>query len=130
MIGLEESGEDIQMAIRERVASLKAIPENEGVLVEAAGQAIALFRRGTEVFAIGDSCPHMGAPLSDGYVDGNSVVCPWHGWVFDLKTGASMFDDEAGVPAYRVVVEGDDVYVELAEAECGAAAKKQGGAAA
>jgi len=117
------------MALRERVASLRTIPENEGYQVEVAGQPIALFRKGREVFAIGDTCPHMGAPLSDGYVDGRSVVCPWHGWVFDLKTGASMFDDEAGFPVYRVVVEGDDVYVEMAEADCGAAEKRGGSAA-
>lgn len=111
------------MTQRHRVASLADIPEDTGRAVELDGTHIALFRRGGEVFALGDACPHMGAPLSDGYVDGRNVVCPWHGWVFDLRSGRTEFDDEAGVPVYRVVVEGDDVFVEIAAAPCVADAR-------
>jgi len=98
---------------RYRVAALSDLNEGEGVPVDVEGTAIALFRRGQEVTAVGDSCPHMGAALSDGYLDDETVVCPWHGWVFELETGRSTFDEESCIPVYRTVVEGDDVFVEL-----------------
>ncbi len=78
--------------------------------------ALAVYRRGEHVFVVDDACPHMGASLSEGYLDGGNVVCPWHGWCFDLKSGLSPFDDEALVMVHRVSVEDGEVYVELAEA--------------
>lgn len=104
--------------MRHRVARLEDIPEDTGLQVRVGDHVIALFRRGGSVFALGDACPHMGSPISDGYVDGASVVCPWHGWVFDLRSGRTEFDDEASVTVYRAAVEGSDVYVEVAAADC------------
>ena len=51
---------------------------------------MALFRRGGEVFAIGNACPHQGGSLCDGMVEGDIVICPLHGWEFDLRSGACM----------------------------------------
>jgi nitrite reductase (NADH) small subunit len=49
---------------------------------------IAVFRTGdNEVFALKDSCPHKGGPLSQGIVHGRSVACPLHNWNIDLATG-------------------------------------------
>jgi nitrite reductase/ring-hydroxylating ferredoxin subunit len=99
------------------VAALNDLVEEEGFAVQVDGCPVAVFRCGSEVHAVGNVCPHMGAPLSDGYVDGRSVVCPWHGWVFDLRTGVSPFDEDAWVPVYRVVVEAGEVYLEVEETE-------------
>jgi nitrite reductase/ring-hydroxylating ferredoxin subunit len=98
---------------KHRVAALADFTEGEGLSVTVEGHPIALFKVGTEVRAVGNECPHMGAELSDGYLDGESIVCPWHGWVFSLKDGCSPFDEEARVPVYTVTVEGADVYVEV-----------------
>ena len=38
-------------------------------------------------FAVPDHCPHDGNLLSDGFIDGNRLVCARHGWEFDLDTG-------------------------------------------
>ena len=103
------------MAVKHRVGPLSEIPENEGVRVEIGNTIVAVFRVGKELFAVGDQCPHMGASLSEGFVDGKTIVCPWHGWMFDLENGASPFDEEARVPVYRVLVEDGDVYVEINE---------------
>ena len=40
-----------------------------------------------EGFALRDACPHRGMPLSEGRFDGHAVECPYHGWVFEGKTG-------------------------------------------
>ena len=100
---------------RHRVASTTEIPEEGGLRVTVKGTDIALFRAGERVYAVGDSCPHMGASLAEGYRDGKRVVCPWHGWAFDLDNGRSPFEPEECVPVFPVTVEGDDVFVEVEE---------------
>jgi nitrite reductase (NADH) small subunit len=99
--------------IKHRVGTLSEIPEDGGVRVTLQGRNIAVFRQGDRVYAVGDSCPHMGASLSEGFIDGNAVVCPWHGWIFSLETGVSPFDDDARVAVFRAVVEGDSVFLEV-----------------
>lgn len=101
------------MQSRHRVASLSDIPEDGGLRVTVEGRNIALFRDGDQVYAVGDSCPHMGASLSEGFIDGKAVVCPWHGWIFSLETGVSPFDDDASVAVFRAVVEGGAVFLEV-----------------
>lgn len=118
------------MAIRHRIGPLSEIPEDEGLRLEVGGHAVAVFREGSKVVAVGDSCPHMGASLSEGYMEAGSVVCPWHGWVFDAETGVSPFDDDACIPVYRVGMDGEDLYVEVdsdAVDECPSRASGEGG---
>jgi len=107
------------MATRHRIGLLAELTENEGKRFEIDGHRIAVFRRGSLVVAVGDSCPHLGASLSDGYLDGGTVICPWHGWVFDLNTGVSLFDEDARIPVFRVSVEGNEVFLEIDSAGAG-----------
>jgi nitrite reductase/ring-hydroxylating ferredoxin subunit len=46
-------------------------------------------------------------------IEGNKVVCPWHGWQFDTTTGEATHNPNARVAVYPVKVEGDDVMVEV-----------------
>jgi len=107
------------MPSKHRIGALAEIVEDEGRRFDIGELRIAIFRKGSRVYAVGDSCPHMGASLSDGYIDGRSVICPWHGWVFDLETGASPFDEEARVPVFRVLVENGDVFLEIEDGALG-----------
>ena len=60
------------------------------------GVEIAVFNLGDRFVAIENQCPHQGGPLCDGIVSGATVVCPLHGWRFDLETGAAV---RASLPA-------------------------------
>jgi len=82
--------------------------------VEIEGKRIALFRVGDRFYAIDDECPHQGASLSEGTVEGEEVECPWHSSRFDLRTGEATGPpaDEA-VSTYTVRVSGEDVEVEI-----------------
>lgn len=51
------------------------------------GVPILLVRRGDTVFAMAETCSHFGAPLSEGKLDGDSIVCPWHASRFALSDG-------------------------------------------
>ncbi len=48
--------------------------------------AVAVLADGTKV-VLADACPHDGGLLSDGFVEGNQIVCARHGWEFDGLTG-------------------------------------------
>ncbi len=55
--------------------------------VEAFGRTVAIFRHQGRFYGIDDTCPHRGGPLGKGDIEDGCVVCPLHGWAFDLQTG-------------------------------------------
>ena len=55
---------------------------------------------------------HRGGPLGEGELDGKIVVCPWHGWRYDVTTGVNELNPSISVQKYQVKVEGDDLLVE------------------
>ena len=90
------------------------LPENNGTYVEIEGHRIALFNLNGEIYAIDNTCTHMGGPLSLGRVKDEEVECPWHGSRFDIKTGeVRMFPAKEHVATYQVRVTSDDVEVEV-----------------
>ena len=94
-----------------KVAEVGEIPEGEGKAVSHGKHRIAVFNVGGEFHAISDACPHAGGPLSDGWIEGTEVTCPWHGWAFDVKY--SEDDRRDGICRYKVRIEGNDISVEI-----------------
>ena len=78
-------------------------------------KVIAVFRSGEEYFAIDDTCPHMGASLSGGYVDNGIVTCPWHYWRFRLSDGAWADNPRVKIGCYPVHIVGDEIHIEVAD---------------
>jgi len=99
--------------MRYRVASLDDIPNGGALAVDVGEKRIALFRHQEEVFALDETCPHRGGPLHDGHVDRGVVLCPWHQWQFDLRTGCSPVNPLSKVRVYPVRVEGTEVFLEM-----------------
>jgi len=99
---------------RVKVLDLAALPPGTAELVAADGQDVALFRRGEEIFAIGNECPHQSGNLCDGFVEGDIVTCPLHGWEFDLRSGACMTIPGESVPRFTVTVEDGAILLEEA----------------
>jgi nitrite reductase/ring-hydroxylating ferredoxin subunit len=75
-----------------------------GAVVCVEGQELAIFRLEDGYCALANSCPHAGASLAEGYVEGAEVACPWHGWRFDLRTGACRTIPQDSTRAYAVRV--------------------------
>lgn len=97
-----------------RVASLDEIPRLGARVVWLAELSIAIFRTSDDrVFALLDSCPHRGGPLSQGIVHGNCVTCPLHDWVIDLSSGEATGPDEGATGTFRVRVENGDVILDV-----------------
>jgi len=88
------------------IGALSDIPAQGARVVKTAAGCVAVFRTAEDqVFAIDDSCPHKGGPLSEGIVHGNAVTCPLHAWVFSLETGMALGADEGAVQSYPARVE-------------------------
>lgn len=97
-----------------RAASLDELEPSRPTLVELAGIRVVVIRVGDAVYACGDVCAHRGGPLSEGKLSGIRLACPWHGWIYDVRTGGCVFPGRgASVPSYRVRVDRNDVWVEV-----------------
>lgn len=89
------------------VAQASEIPSDRGVAFTVGRHVVAVFRQGDEFFAINDFCPHMGASLAPGEVCDGAVMCPWHAWRFDVRTGAWCDNPRVKTDAFDVrVVDG------------------------
>jgi nitrite reductase/ring-hydroxylating ferredoxin subunit len=98
---------------RTKVAEAEDIEPGGGLIVDAGGRTLALFNVGGRLYAIDNSCPHRGGPLGDGQLDGAIVTCPWHGYRYDVRTGAHQRDAALNVLCFPVTVEAGAVYVDM-----------------
>ncbi len=95
-----------------KVCKKADVPEGRGRTVDVKGKPVAIFNVGGNFCAISDTCMHRGGPLGEGELDGNIVVCPWHGWRYDVTTGVNELDPSICVDKYQIKVEGDDLVVQ------------------
>lgn len=97
-----------------RAASLEEVPPGQPRLVELNGARVVLVRVGEQVYACGDACAHKGGPLSEGKLSGTRLACPWHGWIYDVRTGQCAFPGRgARVPSYKVRLDASEIFVEV-----------------
>ena len=101
------------------------LPPGTRRTVEAFGTEVALFNVDGRLFATANACPHHGGPLCHGRItgarmadrpyehrwerDSRVLVCPWHGWEFDLETGQSLFDPAVTVRTFDARLEDGEV---------------------
>jgi nitrite reductase/ring-hydroxylating ferredoxin subunit len=97
-----------------QVAALREVPERSGRRVELQGRTIGLYRVGDRVCALDDVCPHAGYSLSEGELTGTRIVCPAHGWEFDVVTGLAPGEiEEEPLERFAVRIEDGQVFVDL-----------------
>ena len=102
------------------------------VLVEVRGREVVVLKVNGEFYAVANNCLHMGGPVGEGLVMGRvcavldeekrlvreefseeqmQIICPWHGWAFDLDSGAFAGDEARRLRTFPVDVREDGVYV-------------------
>ena len=93
------------------------IKEGQMKLAHVAGRFILLVRQGGQVFGVSNRCPHMGCSLERGILREYLVMCPCHGWKFDVRNG--QYEDNKGTTlmSYRCKIQNGKVYVELTDGE-------------
>jgi nitrite reductase (NADH) small subunit len=96
-----------------RIASKSELPDtNEAREFTVGEKTICIANVDGTCSAMDNVCLHRGGPLGQGVVDGGKVICPWHGWMWDPKTGESHLPG-AKIAVYSMKVEGDDVLVDV-----------------
>lgn len=98
------------------VGKLSDLRDGEMKEVEADGQQILLARVNGSYHAVGAHCTHYGAPLAEGYLSGERIVCPWHHACFSAVTGEleepPAFDS---LPRFKVKIKDCEIFVILPE---------------
>lgn len=89
------------------------IAPGEARLVRVDGVEIALFNVDGAFHATEDTCLHAGGPLHEGALEKTVVTCPWHGWRFDVVTGACDLNPLVRLVRYEVRVREGVVEIRL-----------------
>ena len=78
---------------------------------------IAVFRLDGKIYALSNICPHQHtAMIYDGFIENSCVVCPAHGWMFDLRTGKTPTGGK-GLDVYETKVIAGRVFVKAVKRE-------------
>ena len=97
-----------------KICSLAEAPQpNHVVEVEVGEVAICLANVRGELSALDNWCPHRRGPLGQGWIEGDAVICPWHSWAFNTKTGKADYPEHEKVEVFPLRVEGEDVLIDL-----------------
>lgn len=105
------------------VAVLADVPPGRVTAADVDGHPVALVNDGGEIHAIDHDCSHAGGPLGEGRTAGCLVACPWHGAVFDARTGEpARGPARKSLRTHSVKLDGDTVLVSLDEQRPPAAA--------
>jgi len=89
------------------------VPEGTALKVEASDYELAVFNLGGKFFVIDDSCTHGPGSLSEGEIDGDTVICNFHNGAFNIITG-EVIAAPCMIPirTYRVVIEDGTIYID------------------
>ncbi|MBV9192801.1 MAG: Rieske (2Fe-2S) protein [Solirubrobacterales bacterium] len=124
---------DPGVAQRYRVCAVEEIAENGGVLADLGHREVGVFKHKGRLYAYDNRCIHQGGPVCSGELLGATkleldegkqarreildedemrLVCPWHGWEFDLLSGQAAHDRRYRLRRFNVTVEDGVVYVD------------------
>jgi nitrite reductase (NADH) small subunit len=116
MLKLLDVGVETELKMSEfvRICAKAELPPSGDAREFTSGEkVICIANDRGEIAAMDNACPHRGGPLGQGLVENSKMVCPWHAWAFDLKTGEAAHSPQVRAEMYEVKVDGDDVLVKL-----------------
>src|SRR5690625_740392 len=111
------------------VGTVEEVTENQPKIIEIDGVSIGVIYNNGDYHAIRNVCPHKHGPICEGTVRGTMlpsnpkeyeygmeeqiIVCPWHGWEFDLETGKGLFGNDRKLKKYSLEINDDKIYDEV-----------------
>lgn len=111
------------------VADRTEFAGTDRIVAHVQGREIAVFDIDGEFYALSNHCVHQGGPVCEGMVSGGLTVddemelaysyedrlvsCPWHGWEFNIESGAHLARTKYRLPTYDVVVRDNRVYLDI-----------------
>ena len=101
----------------EKVCKVSELKEGIGKQIFIDDFEIAIFKFNDEIYALSNICPHQKTHLiHEGYIENDKVVCPVHGWMFDLRTG-NIAEGRRGLQTYNVLIHKNEVFVKTYKKE-------------
>lgn len=102
-VGIDQSGHRLRLDDWTPVMPEAELVGNKPKRVDVEGVGVVLCRDGDDTVSVfGGYCPHLAAPMEDGWLDRGRIVCPWHGSQFDIKTGEVVRGPaQAPLPCYQ-----------------------------
>jgi nitrite reductase/ring-hydroxylating ferredoxin subunit/ferredoxin-thioredoxin reductase catalytic subunit len=94
------------------VFRVEDLPDGQVRHVKIGKRDIAVAHAGGGYYALSNVCRHAFGPLGEGFIDGHHVMCPWHGWRYDVRDGTTDHPN-ANVKTYEVTVRGGTVFVRV-----------------
>jgi nitrite reductase/ring-hydroxylating ferredoxin subunit len=107
-----------------RVGAVEDFEPGVGLPFTVDGTHLAVFLNDDGFYAVDNRCPHMGYPMSKGSIRDGILICHWHHWEFDLKSGGCFLSGGDDLKAFPVEVRDGGVYVGLAPGEREAARRR------
>lgn len=107
--GLADPGSDFVFALH-----ASELHDGERRVLTLGGQQVAVFRIEGRFYATGTACPHTAGPVAEGDLAGTELTCPWHGWRFDVPTGACSTVAGERLKTFPVKTVADQVLVRVA----------------
>ncbi len=99
---------------KDRLTAQEKLTENKPQLLIIGENRICLVLRGDSFYAVSDRCTHNGESLSKGSVNfGGEIVCPWHGYQFNLQNGREWQERCADLITFPIREEPDGLYIGL-----------------
>ena len=95
------------------IARVEDCPPGGSLETVAGEQIVALFNVDGEFHALDGVCSHQGGPLGKGTLDKCVVTCPWHGWQYDVRSGANQVNTSVTQPSLPVKVVDGEVFVQI-----------------
>ncbi len=100
----------------ETIIATDAVPGGEMVAVPRGDGDVVVCRMGDDFYVLEDRCPHANGPLSMGNFSPPHLVCPWHAWEFDCRSGQSIHSDHAANQRYPVEIRQARICAEFPDA--------------
>ena len=103
------------MALRVKVCSIGDVAEGQlrAFEVEGVTWPVIVTMIAGELIATAGVCPHEDVSLKNGWLEGNTIVCPGHGYEFDMHTGRCLHDPGLELRRYRITQIFDEIWVDL-----------------
>jgi len=97
-----------------KLCKINDVSEKSPKVFVVEGRKVGVYFNGKEYFAFSPTCPHANANLRLGRYTESTVICRWHNWEFDLKSGKGV-NNEGKLKKFLVKIEQDDILVRFEE---------------
>ena len=97
------------------ICAVEEIAEGERKIVQIGDLSIGIFHHKGSWYALKNSCLHRGGPVCTGTLEGDVLICPWHGYQYDVTTGRLLVDPSAQLLIFPISLRDNKIYLQVPE---------------